>query len=110
MVCLRKLLDSRRLEFHAAPSRTIGLRHHTHNVMACRMQGRQCAAGKFGGARKNNAHEFSFCAGLSAVSLRFQHFGLNAIALEWRQIFNKYFAHQMVQLVLHTNGHQTFSF
>ena len=55
-----KLLDCRRLQFHATASRAIGLGEHTHHVVAGGMQRRQGTAGKFRGARKNHAHENSF--------------------------------------------------
>jgi hypothetical protein len=56
----RKLFDSGSLQLHAAASRSIGLCENAHDLMARGMQSSQCAAGKFGRARKNHTHGTSF--------------------------------------------------
>ena len=55
-----KLFDSGGLQLHAAAGRTIGLCENTHDLVTCGMQSSQCAAGKFGGARKYHAHGTAF--------------------------------------------------
>ena len=61
VVLNRKLFDSGGLQLHAAAGRPIGLCENTHDLMARCMQSGQCAAGKFGSARKNHTHGTSFC-------------------------------------------------
>jgi hypothetical protein len=50
------LFNGRRLEFHAAPSRAVGLGQHQHNLVPCGVQGGHGHLGKFGRARKNQTH------------------------------------------------------
>ncbi len=56
VVLERHLFDGRGLQFHAAPCGSVGLGQHQHHFVASRHNPLQRGGGKFGRARKNNAH------------------------------------------------------